>query len=570
MGQRLLIVDSDRTFLAEQRVTLESAFEVEILANPDSESLMGRVESGDIAAVLICVEVSENKGYAYCTNLRKLQAQKPPLAGIKVALISSKATEEEYKRHQSLKGRADLYLHKPIPPAALVAALSQLVPPRPVDPHNPLGDLADADDLFSDLKNLEVDHLFEKSAPAAPSAVTQQLDPVKTAPPRTTQSDLMQAQMEGLLQELRAREQELVAARAEAQAARAELQAAQRAMNSVTRNLEDLEARERESAKLQAQLAEAQAALSKVEGSSADLDALKAQLRATLEEKHEHLQQIEELNQQVADKTQKAIELLRERDRLQGQVLELEPFRAQAEQALADLGTARTEAQAAKARLEAMEEMLQRLPTVEKELAKAKGEAAQLETSLLGLTEKHQALETERGKLQADLAATKDELAAQEAQVAAAKRELSGLEATMRGQGRELAELQERIQQMDARATRAEAQAQDLADKLKVKDENLEKMGNEIFSISAQRNELQTRLEDAMHTRETERMELMAGLDAKESELHQLQERLQQLERDKQALEGQLAERGDRLAGLHTLLGELSERLRKGADLAQG
>ena len=48
------------------------------------------------------------------------------------------------------------------------------------------------------------------------------------------------------------------------------------------------------------------------------------------------------------------------------------------------------------------------------------------------------------------------------------------------------------------------------------------------------------------------------------------QEQAATLEREKQGLEGQLAERNDRLSSLHGLLGELSERLRKGADLAQG
>jgi CheY-like chemotaxis protein/predicted nucleic acid-binding Zn-ribbon protein len=590
MGQRLLIVDSDRTFLAEQRVSLESAFEVEVLASPDGESLLGRVESGDIAAVLICVEVSENKGYAFCTNLRKLQAQKPTLAGIKIALISAKATEEEYKRHQGLKGRADLYLHKPIPPGALVAALGQLVPPRPVDPHNPLGDLADSDndDFFSDLKNLEVDQLFDSSpAPsAAPvataaAAVTQHLDPVKTAPPHVSHAEMAQAQVEGLLSELRAKEQELVAARAEAQAARAELQQVQRRMDSATRNLEELEQQQRASEKLHSQLAEAQAALQKLESnaanSGADLEALKTQLRSTLEEKQEHLHHIEELNQQVAEKTQKALELLRERDRLQSQVLELESVKAQAEQAQKDLAAAqkdltatRTEAQAAKARLEAMEEMLQRLPVVENELAstnaeltKARNEARQFESELKALQDKHASLEAAHATLDADLKAKQDE-------AKTLRQEMSGLEATMRGQGRELAELQQRIQETEASAEKANKEAAELNEKLRTKDENLEKMGNEIFSISAQRNDLQQRLDDSLHARETERMELLQGLDEKEAELQQAIAHGQQLDREKQGLEGKLAEKSDRLASLSALLADLSERLKKGADLAQG
>jgi len=135
MGQRLLVVDSDRSFLKEHQVSLEAAFDVDVSMAPDGA--LPKLEGGGYAAALICVEVAENKGYALCSAIRK----NPRTAGLKIALISAKATEEEYRRHQSLKGRADLYLHKPMAPGALVAALSQVVPPRPVDPDNPLGDL---------------------------------------------------------------------------------------------------------------------------------------------------------------------------------------------------------------------------------------------------------------------------------------------------------------------------------------------------------------------------------------------------------------------------------------------
>ncbi len=122
MGNRLLIVDSDRAFLKEHQVSLESAFEVEVINTP--ESVMGRLESGDFAAVMICVEVADNRGYALCASVRR----NPKLAPVKVVLISAKATEDEYKRHQTLKGKADLYLMKPITPGALVAALTPLGP----------------------------------------------------------------------------------------------------------------------------------------------------------------------------------------------------------------------------------------------------------------------------------------------------------------------------------------------------------------------------------------------------------------------------------------------------------
>ena len=35
MGQRLLLVDSDRSFLKEHQVSLEAAFDLEVSASPD-------------------------------------------------------------------------------------------------------------------------------------------------------------------------------------------------------------------------------------------------------------------------------------------------------------------------------------------------------------------------------------------------------------------------------------------------------------------------------------------------------------------------------------------------------
>jgi len=139
MGHRLLVVDSDRRFLQDHKVSLESSFDVDF--RDGTEGTLAHLEGGDYAAVLLCVEASENKGYSLCSAIRR----SPVLADLKVVLISAKATEEEYARHQSLKGKADLYLHKPIRPNALVSALTPVAPLKAVDPDNPLGDLGGTD-----------------------------------------------------------------------------------------------------------------------------------------------------------------------------------------------------------------------------------------------------------------------------------------------------------------------------------------------------------------------------------------------------------------------------------------
>ena len=206
MGHRLLVVDSDRRFLQEHKATLESAFDVDF--REGTEGSLAHLESGSYAAVLLCVEASENKGYSLCSAIRR----SPFLADLKVALISAKATEEEYHRHQSLKGRADLYLHKPIRPSALVSVLTPLVPQRVEDPDNPLGDLGGADlgdEWLDSLRSeLEMDILSEPEPAPAPAPVSapvsvllglaRPLPPVPAVPRDTGRVELLEARVHDL------------------------------------------------------------------------------------------------------------------------------------------------------------------------------------------------------------------------------------------------------------------------------------------------------------------------------------------------------------------------------------
>jgi len=163
MGHRLLVVDSDRRFLQDHKASLEAAFDVDF--REGTEGSLAHLEAGEYAAALLCVEASENKGYSLCSAVRR----SPLLADLKVALISSRATDEEYARHQSLKGKADLYLHKPIRPNALVSALAPLLPMKLADLDNPLGDLGGTDlgdEWLESLKNeLEVETAPQEPPP---------------------------------------------------------------------------------------------------------------------------------------------------------------------------------------------------------------------------------------------------------------------------------------------------------------------------------------------------------------------------------------------------------------------
>ena len=263
MGQRLLLVDSDRSFLKEHQVSLEAAFDLEVASSPDG--VQARLERGGYAAVLICVEVSDNKGYALCSTLRK----QPALDQVKIALISAKATEEEYRRHQTLKGKADLYLHKPIAPSALVAALGPLVPGRVLDPDNPLGELADTelgDDWLDGLKGAMEAPAAPPPAPApAATAPAKPLEARATAPPDTTRAQLLEEQISALRAELALKDQRLREAEDELQ----------RQLGSVTLNLDELATAGRETQALKASLSEAEAALATA---GRETQALKASL----------------------------------------------------------------------------------------------------------------------------------------------------------------------------------------------------------------------------------------------------------------------------------------------------
>ncbi len=552
MGQRLLLVDSDRSFLKEHQVSLEAAFDLEICPAPDG--VLGRLEQGAYAAVLICVEVAENKGYALCSAIRKSAR----LADLKVALISAKATDEEYRRHQSLKGRADLYLHKPIAPSALVAALTPLVPGRTLDPDNPLGELVDTELGDDWLDGLKASLEEPVAAPASllppapprraldllppdpsPHSVTLNLEAKATAPPDTTRTRLLEEQVAALHEELRVRDRKL-------QDTAAELQQLQRQLSSVTQNLDEMERRRQEAEALAAKLAEAEAALRRLEESgSRDGESLRVQLKETLTERTDLLHQVEELNLQLSEKTQRTIELLKERDRLQQQALDLEPLQGRVTELEAALGAR------------------------EQALAEAKEAEAHLNASLEGLVLRHQELEGVHQAALLDAAGHKE-------RAHTLQLELAGLEATMRGQGRELAEVSDRLRAEEVKNLDLQAALAERERDLEGRIQDVQRLEAEVQSLEARAAEVQQRLDEATIQHEGERLELMNGLDQKEAELVRMAQVLQSqqevqagLEGDKRDLQARLAEHQARLDQLGSLLDGAADQLRRGADLAR-
>jgi chromosome segregation ATPase len=546
MGQRLLLVDNDRSFLKEHQVSLEAAFDLEVMGS--TEGVLARLETGAFAAVFISVEVSDNKGYTLCSSIRK----KSGLDGVKIALISAKASTEEFRRHQSLKGRADLYLHKPITPSALVAELRPLVPGLALDPDNPLGELVDTelgDDWLDGLKSVLDSPGPVQATPAAfaprPSspAQTQNLDSKIITLAGADRQALLEAQIAALQEELHARDQRLREAEVSAQQI-------QRQLNSVTLNLDELERSNREAEVLKARLAETETALRNLEEQrgreGGDVETLKAQLKEALNERADLIQQVETLNHQVGEKAQRAIELLKERDRLLHENMDLEPFRAKAQGLEAALGS------------------------TQQELAESRQAQDQLNTTLEGLVAQHAGL---AGDHQAALL----EVADYKEKAHTSQLELAGLEATMRGQGRDLAELGERLRQREAELAASQSHVLERDQQLLSRQEVVQQHLEEITRLSGQLATLKQEQDESRILHEGQQLELMHGLDEKETEILRLtqlvadqQEAYAAMEREKQSLHGQLSEHRDRLQNLDVLLQEIQDKLRRGSDLARG
>ncbi|MBL0210898.1 MAG: response regulator [Holophagaceae bacterium] len=570
MGQRLLIVDSDRAFLKEQQVSLEAAFETEVASSPDG--VIGKLESGAYAAVLICVEVSDNKGYALCTAIRK----NPGLADVKVALISAKATEEEYRRHQSLKGKADLYLQKPIAPSALVASLNPFVPMRSVDPDNPLGDLADSDLGEDWLDGLKSDIVSEVERPTVPEPPTSQTMAIPMAMIQaqmaapTSQDNASLAMSQGRVAALEAQvsglESTVEFKDAELRRLQAEFDQLRHSHDSVTQNMEDLERRQAEAETLKQRLADTEAALKKLEETPKEenADSLKTQLRGAMGERTELLLQVEALNNQMAEKTTRIMTLMKEKDHLQQQSLDDQTK-------LEAMAAVEAERDDFKGKLETHASRIQELESALNEGLAAKAKELEL------LSSTHAELESKHKT-------TLEAFAEAESKLKVALSELPALEVTVRGQGRELVELGNRvaakdkeIESLNAKVSALDADVQASRDELKAKEAAL-------ASLETAKQEIQTGFEQAQAAWGTKSAEIEAQVGKLQEQAQQKDDKIEALkatvasvqqvqetlERDKQVLQGQLAERQERLQSLATMLAEAADKMRKGADLAQG
>lgn len=595
MGQRLLIVDSDRNFLKECQVGLEAAFEIDQLSSP--EGVTAKVEAGGYAAVLISVEISDNKGYALCSGLRRI----PALADLKIILISSKATEEEYRRHQSLKGRADAYLHKPISAAALVEALKPFVPPRSVDPDNPFEGFSDGEfgggDWLSELRtDIEADAAMEEH-----STSTQPLphQAPSSAPNQTIALpagviNAMANEAENVAQKARLQELQAQLAQREARVIQLEqdFQILQRQHDSVTQNLDDLARRQADAEDLQRKLSEAEQALKRFEEGSESGDSLRAQLREGMKERHDLLQQIDSTNTLLAEKTQKVIDLMKDRDRHQQKAMDdevklerleaLEGAHAQLLTKAAEADRALEEARGEAAKVPGLEEALSESRNSE---AETRGALGRVEAVLAEASERIGALSAEKARLEDRVRETSEELGGLQARFQAKADEVAGLETTVRSLGRDMVDLEQLVAAKDRELNAQRQQLDQQKEALQAKEEALSAAQAERSATQHKLDELGATLTTELARMESERADLVgrmngelaakdAELETQNKELFGLRDTLTRHEASldaaaetKSRLEAHLAQTQDRLKAAASLFAELEATLRKAQEL---
>ncbi|ABC82150.1 response regulator [Anaeromyxobacter dehalogenans] len=122
MPTKILLIENDAAFAAELSKTLEaSGFDVRVTG--DGKLGIELAREWAPAGVVLSVELPGMSGYLVCQKLKKDDA----LKATPLVLTSAEATEETFENHRKLKVRADEYLLKPFPAAALVEKLGALV-----------------------------------------------------------------------------------------------------------------------------------------------------------------------------------------------------------------------------------------------------------------------------------------------------------------------------------------------------------------------------------------------------------------------------------------------------------
>ena len=620
MGKRLLVVDSDRRFIQDHKSPLESAFEVDFLYATDGA--LTRLESGQYAGVLLCVETSENKGYALCAAIRRT------LGDLKIALISSKASEEEYNRHRGTKGKADLYLHKPITTSALIPALAEIVPLREDDPDNPLGDLAGSDLGDEWLESLRAELEPDLSpAPFAPLPIAPA--PVWAAAPERPAPSA--GDLELLEWRVKDLELKLVARTDELERKNREIQDLLLSNAAVTRNLDEaqqaqaaaavlgrkLQEQDAKTGLLETELRDAQDERKRLADLLKDMNAQlqeKAQANADLLETHQLLQaQLDEawetggrvpaLEASLADaldliqghETQAGLTAAEREEHLAGlqealaRIQDLEAVQertAGAERERDDLGRELAEARNRIQDLEAVQERAagaeRERDDLGRELAEARGRIRDLEALAARAAEtmrERDVLRTEMVEKDAwiqELETSQSHVTDLERELASAQDQVSFQELALRKMADERNTLQASLDRQEEAFSEQAGVTMELRDKLNLATSTVQSLEKERAGFESTLQGLAQQLERADYAHENQQRELLAGIDEREMQLGRLnatldaqRERIDQLEQEKEGMATLALGHRERIQVITSMLADLEGKAREALDLAK-
>ena len=122
--REVLIVDQDRLWVDLIREALAEQG-VEARVSADGAEALQLVRTGNLAAVILSVDLRGMSGYSICNRLKK----DPALARVPLLLTSAEASEETFSQHSRLKTRAEAYLRKPFDKPALWQAVAAMWEP---------------------------------------------------------------------------------------------------------------------------------------------------------------------------------------------------------------------------------------------------------------------------------------------------------------------------------------------------------------------------------------------------------------------------------------------------------
>src|SRR5438309_1053895 len=121
-SKKILFIDSDEAFAQGLAQAASSRGHTPLVSTNSEQGItLAKQESPDL--IVVCVEAQPTNGYMLCTRLKKDER----LKSIPVILTSANATPDSFEKHKKLKTRADEYLIKPFPAAALIENASALV-----------------------------------------------------------------------------------------------------------------------------------------------------------------------------------------------------------------------------------------------------------------------------------------------------------------------------------------------------------------------------------------------------------------------------------------------------------